>query len=818
VTSLVSAIVHAAYRRRSIVLVAVLAATLVAVEGIRRLSFDSNILSLLPTEGRVFNAFTTFVARFSNLDQLYVVFTAPDGHSIADYRDDVDQWVEALRAAPEIERVDAGVVDRSRDLGWLADRQLLLLHDGALDEALSRLTKEGIRKGVSASRELLAVPSSEVSALVRQDPIGLLDLLRASMGGVQAGIGIGTSMDGYVTADRRARLVIARPKRPPYDSTFSNALDARLQAIRVAQRTASISTAEIGDEPSLTPMRVEFAGGHRIAVETEAIVRRESILSSVGSLALILPLLFFVFRSFWLVAVGSLPSAVSLAIVLGALGFAGVRLSAAATGSAAMLFGLGMDGVVLLYVAHQLAISRGPGTDRLGIEGPSVSMLLGMFTTAATFYGLMFVDFPSLRQLGRLIGHSMMVCGALTLVLVPALLPRRPSLKARPPLLLPRLAAWIARRRTPILATAAGLTLTLGAAATQLRVDPTLDRLRSTTEAARLEERIGPAFGLPGDAYVVLAEGSDLDALLEQNERLVQRVSMELPALLVHPPSRLLPSAASQARRRARIHSAGLSVEAIEASLEESRVTSGFTAGAFDPFVQRLPALLDPGQRLTHDDFISHDAGDLIGRFVARDGERWRLATYVFPTTSEQVSRVRAAVNDIDSSQTLTGLPLVNEELARRFVPDFMTGLGIGTTVVVLLVAITFRSVRLSALALLPTAAGLIWAAGLLAIAGIELDLFATFAVVTFVGIGVDYGVHLVHRYRERGDAEQATAELAPVILVAGAVTMLGYGTLMWSSYPPLRSIGVVSTVSVVALAGASVLLLPALLTRRLEP
>ena len=54
------------------------------------------------------------------------------GHSIADYGDEIDTWVDALRAAPEITRVDAGVVDQSRDFGWLADRQLLLLGDGAL--------------------------------------------------------------------------------------------------------------------------------------------------------------------------------------------------------------------------------------------------------------------------------------------------------------------------------------------------------------------------------------------------------------------------------------------------------------------------------------------------------------------------------------------------------------------------------------------------------------------------------------------------------------------------------------------------------------
>ena len=103
----------------------------------------------------------------------------------------------------------------------------------------------------------------------------------------------------------------------------------------------------------------------------------------------------------------------------------------------------------------------------------------------------------------------------------------------------------------------------------------------------------------------------------------------------------------------------------------------------------------------------------------------------------------------------LTGLALVNRELAARFVPQFLRGLSIGSLIVV--VADDRRHVpdwRLSMLAMVPTVAGLIWAAGLLALAGVPLDLFALFAVVTFVGIGVDYGIHLVHRFQEHGDAE----------------------------------------------------------------
>ena len=814
--SLVAAIVRAAYRRRFTVLAVVLCATLVSVEGIRRLSFDTDILSLLPEDGRVIQSFKTFVSRFGNLDQLYVVFTAPEGHTISEYSDDVDGWVEALRAAPELERVDAGVFDRSRDLSWIANRQLLLLPPPALTQALQRFSPDGARDAVAASRELLAVPSSDVANVIRQDPLRLFEILRDSVGGTGSGLNIGASPDGIVTADGRARLVIARPRRPPYDSAFAHALDSRLREIAAARQSRPAPSPELFDETPLPPMRVEFAGGHRIAVETEAIVRSESIWNSVGSLALILPLLFLVFRSFWLVAVGSLPSALSLVVVLGALGFGGARLSAAATGAAAMLFGLGVDGVVLLYVAHQLAINEDPATRGPAIESPSVSMLLGMFTTAATFYGLMFVDFPSLRQLGRLIGHSMVACGVLTLVMVPALLPRRPPKRPRPSLLMPRLAGWIVRRRRIILWSAAGLTVALGIAAVRLRVDPTLDRLRSTTDAARLEEQIGPAFGLPGELYVVVADGPDLEALLQTNERLIDRLHSELPTLGVQPPSRLLPSKAAQQRTLDQIDGAHLSVDSIRGSLEQARIAAGFAPGAFDPFVERIPALLDPHQQLSYDDYVKHDAADLINRFVVQDGDTWRLATYVFPS-EEQAAKVGSIVKAVDDRQTLTGLPLVNKELARGFLPDFIKGLSIGTLIVIILVVAEFRDLHLTVLALLPTAIGLIWTAGLLALANVQLDLFATFAVVTFVGIGVDYGIHLVHRYQEHRDARRATAELAPVILVAAAITLLGYATLVWSSYAPLRSIGIVSTVSVIALALASVLVLPALLMRASE-
>jgi predicted exporter len=810
VVSPIQYIVTWAYRRRLVVLLGAVALIVLSCLGLRRLAFDADVLSLLPRDGRAIPAFRTFLQRFGSLDQLFVVFTAPEGYRVTDYSEDVDRFVAELRAAPEIEWVDPGTAGPDRDWGWLADHQLLLLRGRAFDAALSRLHPDGMAAALASTRQLLTMPSPAVAALVRQDPLDFFGLLREQLGGRRAGIAVGVTEGGYVTTDGRHRLVVAKPRRPPYDTTFSHQLMARLESINASRAPV----APPDDDQPRPPLTVTFAGGHRIALETEAVVRRESILNSVGSLALILPLLYVTFRSVWLLAFGALPSTVSLVVVLGVMGLGGATLSAAATGAAAMLFGLGVDGVVLIYVAHRLALADGLGVDEsvVNLGGPSASMLLGMLTTAATFYGLVFVDFPSLHQLGLLIGHSMVACGLLTLVLVPALLPRRrPETRIRK-LTWPSLPIWIAKRRLLVLAASAVMTVALGLASLRLHVDPSLDRLRSTTAGALYEESVRKMFGLPADVYVWLQQGPALEPLLEQNEAMVARLRSEVPRLTVDPASALLPSEAMQRSAIARIRRDAPSAPVARASFGRAASDAGFREGTLSAFDERLPRLLDTNQRLTFDGFRTHGLGDLIGRFVVQDRQGWALASYAFPLDAEETRALERVVESGGATGRLTGLPLVNRELAARFVPQFLKGLAIGTIVVVVMIGFTFRTWRLSVLAIVPTVAGLIWAAGLLALLAVPLDLFALFAVVTFVGIGIDYGIHMVHRYRDHGNARSAVAQLAPVIVVAGLITMAGYGTLVTSSYPPLRSIGLVSVVSVVTLVAASIFLLPALL------
>jgi predicted RND superfamily exporter protein len=800
-----------AHRRR--VLVFAGAAILLALSfvGLRQITFDANVLQLLPARGVAVPAFRTFLDRFGTLDDLYVVFTAPPGRAIDEYDTSIEAWTDALEAMPELARVDSGRLDASRNWRALLDRELLLMDESTLDNALARFDPGTMNRVLRETRSLLSVPSPEIAAMVRDDPLGFHQLLREQLGANQALAGF-ASGNGYVSADGRSRLLIARPLQPPYDTAFSHRLFAQLEAT-----SRNMSSAVDDEGEALPALETTFAGGHRIAIEAEAVVKRESIVNGVGSLALILPMLFVVFRSAWLVVIGALPSAVALLVVLGWMGIAGVTLSAAATGASAMLFGLGVDGVVLLYVAyhHALAAGRSPMEAIRSLGAPSASMLLGMGTTAATFLGLLVVDFPSLEQLGLLIGLSMIVCGVMTLFIVPASLSSKTPKRLPRSLALPRLARWVTSHRRTILAAAAATTLVLGYFASTLNLNFSLDRLRSVTPGAAAVEEVTRAFKLQNDVLVVLARGPELEPLLRHNEQLSRRIRREIPDLQFQASTALLPSAESQTARLQRVRQAVADVDASLRHLDVAAAAAGFKPGTFDTFARRLPSLVQSNELISWDFYSRSGLGDVITRFVTRQDDEWLIATYAFPTRHDQVALLQTAVDQTTGAGVLTGLPIVNQELSAGFAPQFAWGLAVGTVIVLVSIVVTFRSLWLSLLTLVPTILGLTWAAGLLGLARAELDLFAVFAVITFVGIGVDYGIHLVHRFQERGDAESALSELAPVIIVAGAITLFGYGTLVTSSYPPLRSIGVVSAVSVLTLVFASLFVLPALLQRK---
>ena len=97
------------------------------------------------------------------------------------------------------------------------------------------------------------------------------------------------------------------------------------------------------------------------------------------------------------------------------------------------------------------------------------------------------------------------------------------------------------------------------------------------------------------------------------------------------------------------------------------------------------------------------------------------------------------------------------------------------------------------------------------------MNFMNIFVTTMIIGIGVDYGIHMVHRYRELSDAsdaelEDGLVETGKAIVLAALSTTVGFGSLSFSHYPGLQSMGKVAILGALCTALVAITVLPAYL------
>ena len=218
---------------------------------------------------------------------------------------------------------------------------------------------------------------------------------------------------------------------------------------------------------------------------------------------------------------------------------------------------------------------------------------------------------------------------------------------------------------------------------------------------------------------------------------------------------------------------------------------------------------------MTYQGYLDHGLGDIVSRYVARGADGYTTVGYVEVGSADDLARAaRGGRVGAGAEVTLTGVPVVNAALAARFRTDSSCwAMAVGSVVVFLLILITFRKRRSDVSRAVADDPRPDLGGGAARAAGVSLDLFSVFAVLTLIGIGVDYGIHLVHRAAtEPAQLDLALARVAPANIVAAGIALLGCGSLAVSTYPPLRSLGIVTVVGLCTCLVAAVLVLPAML------
>jgi uncharacterized protein len=211
-------------------------------------------------------------------------------------------------------------------------------------------------------------------------------------------------------------------------------------------------------------------------------------------------------------------------------------------------------------------------------------------------------------------------------------------------------------------------------------------------------------------------------------------------------------------------------------------------------------------------------------RFVANDGSR--LALYAIPAgefwNDEVAMRFGDDVRRVDPNAS--GLALSHVEHGNMIMLGFERAAAIAAAVVLLILIADFRSIKDALLALLPTAIGWLWMLGLMAMLGLRFDVANIVALPLVIGVGIAYGVHLMHRVREgesdtdtsgvrgRAHIDDAIRGTGGAIMVAALTTVVGFAALTISDYGAMKSLGWVMCIGITTCLLATILVLPAVL------
>jgi len=205
---------------------------------------------------------------------------------------------------------------------------------------------------------------------------------------------------------------------------------------------------------------------------------------------------------------------------------------------------------------------------------------------------------------------------------------------------------------------------------------------------------------------------------------------------------------------------------------------------------------------------------DIKSQFFNESGERmlvtmlpkekvWNLE--FLTQFTEQMQRV---------SPKITGTPLMLLSLIKYLGRDGRLATLLTLLVVFVLLYIDFRKVGTVLITMIPLIFGAIWMVGLLKTIGQQLTLLNVMGIPMIIGIGIDFGVHFMHRYRHEGPGKIRTvvSSTGKAIMITSLTTMAGFGSLLMAKYRGLGSMGLLLGLGVGACFITTIWLLPALL------
>ncbi len=780
------------------------------------------------------------LSHFSAVEDLLILVTLPADES----QPDPAKLTAYAQKLDEAIRADAKTNALCNDIVYQTDAQtrqyfekvlvpsaLYYIDDATLAAARHRLTQGEMRRQIAQNEAMLSAPGPAADALAKaflKDPLRLHDFFLERLMSTRP-FKTFRGSDGYISEDGRSLLIRVPGKKPPSDLDFSN--DITLEVERVARSVDS------------DHLQLGFSGAYAIAAKSQESIRSDMIENVTGSVIFLQILFMLVYRrpirwfliSLMTVALGTL-------IGFGAFSLISTQLTPLTAVIGGVLAGMGIDYSVQ-YRSHYYA-ARARGVDsiaaaELTIRELGLALLASWATSIIGFIAICFSSVPALRDFAILGSFGLTGTFLCALLVLPAILVilersrRFQSANVLPRVSIVPLLRFVGGYRNAVLglctgAMVAGLIIALLPGRELLPLESNINSMHPQPNAPiEAQRKIAARMGSSPESLLVhlqansdddlVALAHDVESRLKSDANKPAGVSSVLGISSLLPDPRMVES-----RKRA------VSPEEANRILADFRTAiadSPFDPKAFEPYQGFLLELFRPKPPPTLDTLRQYPS--LARNFLPKSPDVHEALTIIFIDHSlEQrsdrtrtIDSIRHVLSDLPGA-TLTGISVLSNDTERTIQHELPKLLLIAAIVTVLYLALHFRSIRDTLLSLIPSIFSMICVLAISRIADIRLNMVNLLALPLLVGIDVDYGIYIVTMTREamaRGEVGlrffQRLSSSAHAIVICALATTVGFGSLMFTSVPAIRSLGIVTGVGVMgALVGTLFLLLPLLI------
>ncbi len=757
--------------------------------GLSRISFNIDILKLLPTHLPQVEGLSLFLKNFAQPRELIITL---EGESAEKVEACADSLAAHLAARPDlVSRALARPPWEKNPAGLSELLAFILLNQPPerIAELTARIAPEQARATLQATLEKLndSVSPQEI-ALRSYDPYDFAAPLAST------GLMSGAQQSEFSSADGTFRVVYVESAR-----TFAN----YKETIAWIKEIKALCTTGWDGVGSVT---LGFTGEPAFVADISG--STEWDMKSSGFVTLVVIAIIF-----WLCYRRARPlldlQAMLVLIFTVSLAIAGLfldQLTVIGVGCAAIMIGLSVD---YGYFVYQRSLQH-RGTVRELQRQCVQNIVWTSGTTAAAFFALNLSSLPGLSQLGNLVGIGVIVGACVMLgIFAPLTMRFHRAQGDRPPSLIEKMVVAPSFLRGGAWFTVAVVAVLLGTLA--IKGLPGVD-----FSARSLRPRVSEAYTALDRLSARLTDDRDLLSL-------VVRGANETEVL-----------------ERLRQAEAGLTTAQARGDIRNSRTALAIwpdpmnqkanlaTLAALAPEAPRLKATMQAGGFNDEAFGLTEAVLKQWGEWSARplpiwpenDSSRWifRRAAHRSEGQVLAMGMIQPAPGREDAIAELVERPGVYLVSWKRLgaqlkhvIPQEFARVIFGLLGIVLLIlAVAFRSAR--AVLLFTATTGLVLAclAGAMSLFGMQWNFFDLAALLLLLGTGTDYSILLLLALkRNGGDAPAAQRELALVICLCASSAAAGFGTISWANNLGLASLGQTCAMGLVIDALISLFLLP---------